>query len=358
MPSTTLPGLRRNLRTAIPGAALAIGLALATLALIAVEVRAKPGCGGRKATIVRGAGNDVIKAVKHGPQVIVAGGGNDTIIAKRNKDIVCAGDGNDFISGGTGRDKLFGEAGNDVIDEGPGSGKAFAGPGEDTLLGGGGGDSFHGDDGNDRIFGQIQDDHLRGDSGDDLIVGGQGIDQMEGGGGDDWLRGGVNNDLSSGNDGDDTLSFGSATPPGPADDLNGVTVDLSSGRADGDDSPERLSGIENLMGSPSGGRRRRIRQRQRRKGLVQRAGKCLLQRHPATQIDRLYRQSRQPGPGSDRSRWTGKRLVERGRERQRLEHHRPAERRRRLHHGPRLGRFLRGTPRSARLHSALGRQRQ
>lgn len=250
MPSTTLPGFRRNLRTAIPGAALAIGLAVAALALIAGEVRAKPGCGGRKATIVRGAGNDVIRAPKHGPQVIVAGGGNDTIIVKRNKDIVCAGDGNDFISGGTGRDKLFGEAGNDVIDEGPGSGKAFAGPGEDTLLGGGGGDSFHGDDGNDRIFGQIQDDHLRGDSGNDLIVGGQGIDQLEGGGGDDWLRGGVNNDFSSGNDGNDTLSFGSATPPGPADELNGVSVDLSSGKADGDDSPERLSGIENLMGSP------------------------------------------------------------------------------------------------------------
>lgn len=250
MPSTTLPGLRGNLRRAITGTAPAIALAVAVFAVPALEVEAKPGCGGRKATIVRGAGNDVIRAPKHGPQVIVAGGGNDTIIAKRNKDVVCAGDGDDLISGGTGRDKLFGEAGNDVIDEGPGSGKAFAGPGEDTLLGGGGGDSLHGDDGNDRIFGQIQDDHLRGDSGDDLVVGGQGIDQMEGGGGDDWLRGGVNNDLSWGNDGDDTLSFGSATPPGPADDLNGVNVNLGSGDADGDDSPERHSGIENLVGSP------------------------------------------------------------------------------------------------------------
>jgi Ca2+-binding RTX toxin-like protein len=182
--------------------------------------------------------------------VIVAGGGNDTIIAKRNKDIVCAGDGDDFISGGTGRDKLFGEAGSDVIDEGPGSGRAFGGAGDDTLLGGGGGDSFHGGDGNDRIFGQIQDDHLSGDSGTDLIVGGHGVDDMQGGSGDDWLRGGLNNDAYSGSDGNDTLSFGNATPPGPSTDLNGVSVNLSSGSADGDDSPERLSGIENLVGSP------------------------------------------------------------------------------------------------------------
>jgi Ca2+-binding RTX toxin-like protein len=227
-----------------------MGLAGAAFAVTAVEVVAKPTCGGRKATIVRGDGNDVVSVPKHGPQVIVTGGGNDTIIAKRNKDIVCAGDGDDFVSGGTGRDRLFGEAGNDVIDEGPGSGKAFGGPGGDTLLGGGGGDSLHGDDGSDRIFGQIQDDHLFGDSGGDLLIGGQGIDDMQGGGGDDWLRGGVNNDFLSGDDGNDTLSFGSATPPGPSSDLDGVSVNLSSGDAGGDDSPERLSGIENLVGSP------------------------------------------------------------------------------------------------------------
>jgi Ca2+-binding RTX toxin-like protein len=250
MDATALPGCRRNLKTAIAGGALAIGLAVAAFAVTAVEVHAKPTCGGRKATIVRGDGNDVISVPKHGPQVIFAGGGNDTIIAKRNKDTVCAGDGDDFISGGTGRDMLFGEAGNDVIDEGPGSGKAFGGPGDDTLLGGGGGDSLHGDDGGDRIFGQIQDDHLSGDSGNDLIVGGQGTDDMQGGRGDDWLRGGINNDFLSGDDGNDTLSFGSATPPGPSSDLNGVSVNLRSGDANGDDSPERLSGIENLVGSP------------------------------------------------------------------------------------------------------------
>lgn len=250
MDAKTLPGFGRNFKTAIAGGVLTIGFAVAAFALAAGEVAAKPGCGGHKATIVRGVGNDVINVPKHGPQVIVAGGGNDTIIAKRNKDIVCAGEGDDFISGGTGRDRLFGEAGNDVIDEGPGSGQAFGGPGDDTLLGGGGGDSLHGDDGTDRIFGQIQDDHLSGDSGNDLIAGGQGIDDMQGGSGDDWLRGGINNDFLSGDDGNDTLSFGSATPPGPSSGLNGVSVNLRSGDADGDDSPERISGIENVVGSP------------------------------------------------------------------------------------------------------------
>jgi Ca2+-binding RTX toxin-like protein len=216
----------------------------------AMDAGARPTCGGRKASVVRGPGNDLIKASKHGPQVIVAGGGNDTIIAKRNKDFVCAGDGDDLISGGTGRDKLFGEAGNDVIDEGPGSGKAFGGLGDDTLLGGGGGDTLHGDDGNDRVLGQIQDDHLWGDSGNDVIVGGHGIDEMQGGSGDDWLRGGITQDTYSGNDGSDTLSFGSATPPGPSNDLSGVSANLGSGGANGDDSPEAVSGIENLVGSP------------------------------------------------------------------------------------------------------------
>ena len=128
MDATRLPGFRRNLKTAMAGGALAIGLAVAAFALTAVEVQARPTCDGRKATIVRGDGNDVISVPKHGPQVIIAGGGSDTIIAKRNKDTVCSGDGDDFISGGTGRDRLFGEAGNDVIDEGPGSGKAYGGP--------------------------------------------------------------------------------------------------------------------------------------------------------------------------------------------------------------------------------------
>src|SRR5215216_5035072 len=127
---TTRPYSWRRLSLAV---ALAGGLVLIAFGLTALESEAKPSCGGRKATIVRGAGDDVIRAPKKGPQVIVAGAGNDTIIAKRNRDIVCAGDGNNYILGGTGRDRLFGEAGDDLIVEGPGSGLVAAGDGDDTV---------------------------------------------------------------------------------------------------------------------------------------------------------------------------------------------------------------------------------
>ena len=74
MDAKTLPGFGRNFKTAIAGGVLTIGFAVAAFALAAGEVAAKPGCGGHKATIVRGVGNDVINVPKHGPQVIVAGG--------------------------------------------------------------------------------------------------------------------------------------------------------------------------------------------------------------------------------------------------------------------------------------------
>ncbi|MDP9189908.1 MAG: hypothetical protein M3O25_11720, partial [Actinomycetota bacterium] len=191
-----------------------------------------------------------IKTGKGGVQVIHGLGGNDTIVAKRNKDIVCGGAGDDRLSSGTGRDKVYGGAGNDFIDEGPGSGKAWGGGGVDTMIGGGGGDRFRGGAGDDRLFGEIQDDKLFGDSGNDLLVGGQGIDHLQAGSGDDWVRGDTNQDKYFGEDGNDTISYATATPPGPLPDQDGVSVDLRSGVALGDDSQEgTISGIENVVGS-------------------------------------------------------------------------------------------------------------
>ncbi len=212
-------------------------------------VDARPSCGGKGATIVRGDGNDVIKVPKHGPQVIVAGGGDDVILAMRNKDRVCAGPGNDRIFAGTGRDKVFGDSGNDYLDLGPGGDKAEGGDGNDVIVGGGGGDKVHGGPGADRIFGGIQDDKLFGDGEDDLVDGGQGIDKLHGSGGNDWLRGDSNADKYFGDAGSDTASFATAVPPGPFPQQSGVEVRLRSGRATGDDSPEKLHGIENVVGS-------------------------------------------------------------------------------------------------------------
>jgi Ca2+-binding RTX toxin-like protein len=206
-------------------------------------------CGGKKATIVGGKGDNVIKAPKKGPQVIHGRGGNDVIIAKRGKDTVCGGSGNDVISGGTGTDKVLGGSGNDFIHLGPGRDKAVGGGGADIVFGGAGGDKIRGGSGEDRLFGGIQDDKMFGDAGVDLLAGGQGIDKMRGGAGDDWLRGDPNRDRYFGDAGSDTLSFASATPPGPHPTRGGVDVYLGPGWARGDDAFERIFGIENLVGS-------------------------------------------------------------------------------------------------------------
>ena len=206
-------------------------------------------CGGRKADVVGGGGDNVLKSDKHGVQVIVGGAGDDLIISKRNKDIICGGPGNDRIFSGTGRDKVYGGAGDDYLDEGPGSGKVWAAGGNDIVVGGGGGERIRGGSGNDRIFGEIQDDKIFGDSGDDLLVGGQGTDKLSAGAGNDWLRGDTNQDKYFGEAGDDTASFATATPPGPHPTRDGVDVSIPAGSSRGDDSQERLSGIENLIGS-------------------------------------------------------------------------------------------------------------
>ena len=225
-------------------------MVLIAFALTALESEAKPSCGGRKATIVRGAGDDVIRAPKKGPQVIVAGAGNDAIIAKRNRDIVCAGDGNDYIAGGTGRDRIFGEAGSDFVIEGPGSGTVAAGDGDDTVIGGPGGDQIGGGPGADRLFGELQDDRIDGEGGPDLVVGGQGKDRLDGGDDSDWIRGDTAEDTYNGGAGIDTLSFATATPPGPEPDLDGISVSLSSNLSIDEDGRERTSGVENVVGSP------------------------------------------------------------------------------------------------------------
>ncbi len=206
-------------------------------------------CGGQKADVVGGGGDNVLKSDKHGVQVIVGGPGDDLIISKRNKDIICGGPGNDRIFSGTGRDKIYGNAGDDFLDEGPGSGKVYAHAGNDTAIGGGGGERIRGGPGDDRLIGEIQDDKLYGDAGNDVLIGGQGIDKMRGGSGDDWLRGDTNQDKYFGDAGSDTGSWATATPPGPLPTVDGVAVSVAGGSAQGDDSQERISGIENVVGS-------------------------------------------------------------------------------------------------------------
>ena len=156
-----------------------------------------------------GAGNDAVTLLE-GSQLfgeIRLGTGDDTLTGTESEQdlIVDAGDGNDIVATGTGDDLLRG------------------GEGDDRLDGGEGDDALQGGNGNDRLVGGLGDDFLFGGVGSDTLVGGAG------------------NDLLDGGDGIDTVEY--------AADSDGVTVDLGTGKANGDGiGRDTLTGIENVVG--------------------------------------------------------------------------------------------------------------
>lgn len=94
-------------------------------------------------------------------EILVMGGGNDTVAGASAGERIDTGLGNDSMNGGAGNDTLQGAGGNDTL---------FGGDGADALRGNFGGD------------------YLDGRSGDDLLEGGQGRDTLRGGGGRDVFQ--------------------------------------------------------------------------------------------------------------------------------------------------------------------------
>lgn len=88
--------------------ALVLGV-VTPLGAVPAASAAAPTCAGVKATIVGNAQDNRIKGTPR-RDVIVAGGGNDTIRGLGGNDLVCGGEGADKIFGGPGDDRLFGEA--------------------------------------------------------------------------------------------------------------------------------------------------------------------------------------------------------------------------------------------------------
>ena len=137
-----------------------------TITIRAVAGGPKPKCGGKIATIVGTAGNDVLVGTP-GNDVIVGLGGNDRIRGGGGRDVICAGAGRDSVSGGPGADRIAG------------------GPGNDKLFGDSGADELSGDSGSDFLSGGSGRDTLNGDSGRDRLNGGSGADRCNGGSGRD-----------------------------------------------------------------------------------------------------------------------------------------------------------------------------
>ena len=134
-----------------------------------------------------GKGNDVLVVDADVDANIKADGGD-------GDDVLIGGGGNDTLKGGRGNDVILGGAGNDTLDGGKGNDCLFGGEGNDTLHGGKGNDWLFGGGGNDRLYGGKGNDHLYGGAGNDVLRGGRGRDTLDGGGGFDDVRGGPGRD--------------------------------------------------------------------------------------------------------------------------------------------------------------------
>jgi len=235
--------------------------------------------------IVRGSDHDDVLTGDGNTNQLEGGGGKDTITAGAGNDKLLGNDGDDIlalgadltaadsIDGGDGDDKLT-LSGNyaagltlggltvlnvetftladgnsykltlsDVTNTSSLTVDASALTGANLLALNGAAETFNaliatGGDGNDVITGGAGVDTLTGGDGDDTLTGNNGDDRLDGGSGADVLSGGGGND---------TVSYGGSAA-GVTVDLNLATAQVSAGDASGD----KLSAIENLVGSGQG----------------------------------------------------------------------------------------------------------
>ncbi len=144
-----------------------------------------------------GDGDDIITDLG-GVDNIKGGAGDDVINAGPGLlDLILAGDGNDFVIAGRDPKEIFGGNGNDMLRGGDGASEVIANDGDDWLEGGQEGDALIGDNnnpddlgvgnGHDVLMGNGGDDDHHAEGGNDIIVGGAGADFLEGMIGFDWV---------------------------------------------------------------------------------------------------------------------------------------------------------------------------
>ena len=134
---------------------------------------------------------------------------------------------------------LYGTDGDDVILGSDGADEIYAGEGDDVVCGLGGRDHIDGGPGSDRLLGGDEKDHIFGGDGSDRILPGEGHDRVRGGKGRDTVVVEGSRNRIRGGGGNDWVDYS----------LHefGVTIDLSAGRAAGDD---LLFSVEHVIGSP------------------------------------------------------------------------------------------------------------
>lgn len=251
-------------------------------------------CFGAKASIVGTAGSDVVIG-SPGRDVIVGLGGDDEIFGRGGDDAICAGAGDDVADGGSGSDVVAGGGGADESSGGGGSdfvaedhgvlaladvGTDAAadtykgGPGDDLVADDAGSDALDGGPGNDTFFGlfsldplvvdlargrvvspvevntlagienaigSMSADVIAGDDRPNVLMGIFGRDVVHGAGGPDLLISQVDGDVLSGGDDADAV-FAAVN--------DRVIADLAAGTATAAGATDRLSGIEDFIGTP------------------------------------------------------------------------------------------------------------
>ncbi len=145
----------------------------------------------------------------------------NTLQGMRGTDRITGGGGNDYLDGGRGRDWALYTAAPYAVVVNLSLSTATGGHGSDTLV------SIENAEGSgfaDTLIGSTAVNRLKGGSGDDRITGGWARDIIDGGPGTDWAvyEGGV----------------------GP------VVVNLTLGTASGAHGADRITGVENVTGSP------------------------------------------------------------------------------------------------------------
>ncbi|PCG14153.1 MULTISPECIES: cadherin domain-containing protein [Sphingomonas] len=184
-------------------------------------------------TILGGAGADVLSG-QDGDDVLEGGSGDDRLLGGAGVDTLRGGEGNDTLAGGADADVLVGGSGLDTADY-----SASAGAVRIDLNDGVG----HGGDAEGDALSGIE--NLTGSAGNDRLTGDGNANVLTGGAGDDYLTGGAGADTLAGGAGVDTADYSTSR--------SGVSVDLATGFAQfGDAEGDRLSDIENVVGSAYG----------------------------------------------------------------------------------------------------------